>query len=227
MMTNELKQQEHFVSSVQYQPTSADLIKVITSDCYQLERLATQYKQAHDWNGALACLYKAKNNYRDIDDPQYVVVALRLSLYLQGAGKFEEAKFELQSLINELDTIAELKMRHHSDDKDYGIYIESTKNNLLSEIFDTARKIYKRENLVTESNDFANKASQFRLSQQANFKYLQEQRKIRLDEWKRERENHLNEYHQQSQKYKATNQLRFLIWVGLGIVAYYIIKTYL
>ena len=98
---------------------------------------------------------------------------------------------------------------------------------MLSEIFDTARKIYKRENLVTESNDFANKASQFRLSQQANFKYLQEQRKIRLDERRKERENHRNEYHQQSKKDNATNQLRFLIWVGLGIVTYYIIKRYL
>lgn len=232
-MVNEYESQEFFASSSQYHPTNTDLVKVPTTDYYKLERLATQYKKDGDWAGALACLYEVKNNLEDFDDPHYFTVALRFVLYLQAAGKFEEAKFELQSLVDELDYIVELKIGHHSDDKDYDVYFASTQNTLLSEIFDTARKIYKRENLIEEANDFENKAIQFRIENQANSEYLREQRSIRIREWQEERERDRQEYERWEQKQaelkqqeKVKKRSNFWLYVGLGLVAYIIIKRF-
>ena len=160
-------------------------------------------------------------------------MALRFVLYLQAAGKFEEAKFELQSLVDELDYIVELKIGHHSDDKDYDVYFASTQNTLLSEIFDTARKIYKRENLIEEANDFENKAIQFRIENQANSEYLREQRSIRIREWQEERERDRQEYERWEQEQaelkqqeKVKKRSNFWLYVGLGLVAYIIIKRF-
>ncbi|PRL12569.1 hypothetical protein BV129_00533 [Haemophilus influenzae] len=160
-------------------------------------------------------------------------MALRFVLYLQAAGKFEEAKFELQSLVDELDYIVELKIGHHSDDKDYDVYFASTQHTLLSEIFDTARKIYKRENLIEEANDFENKAIQFRIENQANSEYLREQRSIRIREWQEERERDRQEYERWEQEQaelkqqeKVKKRSNFWLYVGLGLVAYIIIKRF-
>lgn len=232
-MADELLKPNYFESSTQYHPTNTDLMKMPTDDIYALQKLATQYKKDGDLAGALACLYEVRNTLEDFDDPQYFSVTLRLALYLQSAGKFEAAKFELQSLIDEIDDIVELKVGHHSEDKDYEEYYKSTKSYLLSEILDTARKIYKREKLNDEANNFENLATKFRLDNQERLKYLGEQRAIRLQEWREEREKDRQELEQWRQEQaelkqqeKDKKRTNFWLYTGLGFIVYLLIKHF-
>lgn len=178
----------YFVSAQQYHPTNADVGKVIYNDHYQVERLATQYKNLGDWSGALACLHYVKTELEQMGDPHYFDIALRLALYLQSAGKFEEAKFELQSLFDEVDDIVECRVGHHREKSYFEHYVEWSRYLELHRIFDTARKIYKREKLNTEAADFEKKAKLFWDISREHHRYIDEQKKNPLDKIRSERE---------------------------------------
>lgn len=223
-MTNELLERNFFESSTQYHPSNSDLI-THTRDLYRLERLATQYKNVNDWNRALSCLYEVKNSLESMDDPHYADLALRLALYLQQAGRFEEAKFELQSLVDDLDYIVSIKIRHHSEDDDYNVYEEWAENLLLSEIFDTARKIYKREKHKAESEKFGNLAIWHREKYQKCNAYLDEQRKTRLEEFEKHRETFIEADIQADLPVKEERERSFFwLWTILGFLVYLGIK---
>lgn len=231
-MNDELTKQNFFESTTQYHPLNEDLIAE-TRDHYELERLATQYKSEKNWNKALSCLYEVKNNLEDIDDPHYFNLALRLALYLQQAGRFDEAKFELQNLVDNLDYIVELKIAHHREKKDFHIYQKWAKNLLLHQIFDTARKIYKREKLNAEAQEFEKISLQHSEIFRSCLAHFDQQRMIRvkqrqeegeklnleLEEWKKEQE----QMHQQEKK----KHNFFWLWVSLGFIVYQLIKQFI
>ncbi|MGX2947369.1 hypothetical protein [Frederiksenia canicola] len=178
----------YFESNQQYHPTNADVSKVICEDQYQIERLATQYKNLGDWDGALACLHYIKTELEQMGDPHYFGIALRLALYLQAAGRFEEAKFELQSLFDEVDNVVEFKVGHHREKSYFEHYIEWARYLEFHRIFDTARKIYKREKLNAEAADFEKKAKLFWDISREHHRYIDEHEKNLLDKIRSERE---------------------------------------
>ena len=160
-----------------------------------------------------------------MDDPHYADLALRLALYLQQAGRFEEAKFELQSLVDDLDYIVSIKIRHHSEDDDYNVYEEWAENLLLSEIFDTARKIYKREKHKAESEKFGDLAIWHREKSKECSAYLTEQRKTRLEEMEKYREAFIETDVQEDLPVKEERKKSFFwLWTILGFVVYLGIK---
>lgn len=222
----------YFESIYQYYPSNADFDKVLYDDQYQLERLATQYKREGDWGGALACLYYIKNELEEMEDYRYCELALKLALYLQSAGKFDEAKFELQLLLNSLDYISEIKVIHHKDKDDFNKYIEWSRYTLLSQIFDTARKIYKREKLSSEAKEFESYSISFRNKAQECNKYFSEQSSIRVEEYRKQRiqrkeeeKQQENDKQQKNDKPKPTPKQKFFWWsVLVGLIIAQIIR---
>lgn len=111
-----------------------------SADSAELHREATRYKGEGNWTGALACLFTAKElTHNQIEDfPR----RLRLPLFLQQAGHFSAAKYELAYLLENIDHFVELetKGRRH-------IRLSKTfvKNHHLERLFDKARLIYQRE----------------------------------------------------------------------------------
>lgn len=208
----------YFESHQQYHPTSADLSKVLYQDHNLLKGLATEYKRNGDWLGALACLYQVKNELKDEEDHQYLSVALRLALYLQAARKFEEAKFELQSLLDELDYIAEYQCKYHENE--LALHLDFCRYNTLSLVFDTARKIYQREKQYKDADNFAAKAKYFRKIATENSELLHKQRQIRLDEL-REELNRDREERRIEREQTALKKKQIFWWsiaIGLAIV---------
>ncbi len=134
-----------------FEPNSAyqlpsDSTIIYSSDLAELHREATRYKGEGNWTGALACLFTAKElTHNQIEDfPR----RLRLPLFLQQAGHFSAAKYELAYLLENIDRFVELEIkgrRHIRLSKTF------VKNHHLERLFDKARLIFQRE----KQNDLA------------------------------------------------------------------------
>ena len=78
-------------------------------------REATAYKQEGRWDDAISTLRKA---YAILGDDIYVnypiETALRLPLYLQQAGRYEEAQQEFQRLLSSVDERTAIAFSHVS-----------------------------------------------------------------------------------------------------------------
>lgn len=150
--------QIYFDGKIIYTPSKDELKQIHNIDDYaELQRRATAFKK-DNINLSLACLYKAKQ-VGDIGFPMLQNI-LRLPLFLQQAGKFEEAKSELQSIFNNADEYANNMVENYSGNKK--LYSQYTKANYLEYLFDKARLIYKREKLLSEAEQFQTMSLTFR-----------------------------------------------------------------
>lgn len=70
-----------------------------------LHREATRMKVAGDWDGAVSALQKAQELMRNSNVINTTESWVRLPLFLQQAGRFEEAMEEFNRLLNEIDTL--------------------------------------------------------------------------------------------------------------------------
>ncbi|WKS99773.1 hypothetical protein NYR30_00295 [Gallibacterium salpingitidis] len=215
---------ELFSSDLQYHPLEEDFSKILTDDDYNLAKLATTYKKAGDWNGALVCLYELKDRLYQIEDTDYFQVGLRLALYLQSAGKFEEAKFELDRLLNDIDTIVNLKLSNYLYPDMKNLAFASSKSALLFALFDTARKIYQKEEILDMVDYFKSQADFFKeQNQRLNSEIALLKKAVRQNnQSKREK---IQTISPEKEKPKAMKGY-FWFWVGLGIIAYQLLKKY-
>ncbi|MDH3000164.1 hypothetical protein A1D23_08175 [Chelonobacter oris] len=98
-------------------PSQDDFIQIQhINDYYDLQRKATEFK-GNNWVLSLACLSKAKREAEDSDIVLTNQNLLRLPLFLQQAGKFEEAKTELQYLFDSADEYASSQVGNWTNHK--------------------------------------------------------------------------------------------------------------
>ncbi len=175
----------YFESSIQYQPDCGFLNEIKSvNDYVTLQKLATRFKKIN-WNESLTCLYKANQLVEESKEAQSLQNITRLALFLQQAGRFEEAKFELQRLFENVDNyvINYNKMFSKTDE----LRMQWMESSYLAHLFDKARLIYRREKLIDESKQFLELSEQYKkteieLHQKLQAKFEQD----RLDDWRRE-----------------------------------------
>lgn len=119
---------------------TSNQIQIDSNDIAELNREATRYKTEKNWEYALACLFKAK----ELTKGQYcdILQRLRLPLFLQQAGRFEAAKYELAYLLQNTDRFVALEAEGRQNLRLQKIFL---KNLYLERLFDKARLIFQRE----------------------------------------------------------------------------------
>lgn len=184
---------DYFNSSKIYKPSELDLNQAHSDDYYELQKLATVFKDKKQWDFALACLYKAKQiAQKDGVYPELQYIT-RLALFLQQAGKFEESKSELKWIYEKTEHYSTYLVENLSSNQ--ALLQKSFKLNYLSHLFDKARLIYKREKQLEEAEQFALISKQY----QEEWKYINE-----LLEQQNDFE--LVEYHKKIEEYELAKQ---------------------
>jgi len=81
-------------------------VNVMATEEYQLDRQATALRRAGDWDGAIAALRRRKAilGVEWVDD--------KLAMYLQRAGRFDEAMAEIQWLLDNSQAWAQAAFGH-------------------------------------------------------------------------------------------------------------------
>ena len=81
-------------------------------DFSALHRTATEFKDAKQWEEAIACLRKAKALVSSSGDGHTEQSLCRLPLFLQQAGHFDEALAEFQELLDNAETANQYEFGH-------------------------------------------------------------------------------------------------------------------
>lgn len=81
----------------------------------ELHREATRLKDAGDWDGAVAALQKAQERMRKSNFSHTTESWVRLPLFLQQAGRFEEAMTEFNRLLDEVDDLMAKEFSHQPE----------------------------------------------------------------------------------------------------------------
>lgn len=144
----------------------------------ELNKQATQL-QYSDYNKAIECLeivWKLiPNAMMNYGAKGYI----RLPIFLQQVGRFEDAK----QRFNELTHMAEhyaIQISQNHDLKEY--YYPFCKEHFLSEVYDAMRIVYKRENLIEDADHFK-KLSEFHYEEsQKHGEQLRGARKKMIDQ---------------------------------------------
>lgn len=136
--------------------TGTQMTATIDEESAELLREATRLKGEKDWNGAIEALKKA--------DARTGTVGVRLPLYLQQAGRFEEAMIGFNKLLSEVESQAAKDFSHHPERfwKGFSYYPRS-------HIYDKMRLACKRQKLPEEAakyevlrDEFLEKHEKFR-----------------------------------------------------------------
>ncbi|WP_109103628.1 hypothetical protein [Aggregatibacter segnis] len=172
-----------FESSKSYKPDSLDLKQIKINDYDELQKLATSYK-GDNWALCLACLFKAKPFLYTKGSAPLLQQMTRLPIFLQQAGLFEESKYELQELFDNVDS--HIEKCAESIGKNKELYKKYLKALYLNHLFDKARLIYKREGLNNLSIQFKSIASSYFEESKVLALELDKLRKLELAEFRRE-----------------------------------------
>lgn len=172
-----------FESSKSYKPDSSEIKQIKINDYDELQKLATSYK-GDNWALCLACLFKAKPFLYTKGSAPLLQQMTRLPIFLQQAGLFEESKYELQELFDNVDS--HIEKCAESIGKNKELYKKYLKALYLNHLFDKARLIYKREGLNNLSIQFKSIASSYFEESKVLALELDKLRKLELAEFRRE-----------------------------------------
>lgn len=172
-----------FESSKSYKPDSSEIKQIKINDYDELQKLATSYK-GDNWSLCLACLFKAKPFLYTKGSAPLLQQMTRLPIFLQQAGLFEESKYELQELFDNVDS--HIEKCAESIGKNKELYKKYLKALYLNHLFDKARLIYKREGLNNLSIQFKSIASSYFEESKVLALELDKLRKLELAEFRRE-----------------------------------------
>lgn len=103
----------------------------------ELQREATRHKKAGDWDKAIECLKKARDR-ADTGD-------LRLPVFLQQAGRFDEAMVEFERILSGVDARCARDYSHHPEFAQHGFT-----HHVRAQIYDKMRLACKRQKLPAE-----------------------------------------------------------------------------
>lgn len=122
--------------------TGTSITATIDEETAELNREATRLKNAGDWDGAIVALKKARER-TDSDD-------LRLPLFLQQAGRFDEAMTEFNRILSRVDERFARDLSHQPEfiQKGQALHEKAT-------IYDKMRLACKRQNLSDEASRYA------------------------------------------------------------------------
>lgn len=172
-----------FESSKSYKPDSSEIKQIKINDYDELQKLATSYK-GDNWALCLTCLFKAKPFLYTKGSAPLLQQMTRLPIFLQQAGLFEESKYELQELFDNVDS--HIEKCAESIGKNKELYKKYLKALYLNHLFDKARLIYKREGLNNLSIQFKSIASSYFEESKVLALELDKLRKLELAEFRRE-----------------------------------------
>lgn len=114
-----------------------------------LHREATHWKESGDWDNAIATLQKAQERMRKSNLSNTAESWVRLPLFLQQGGRFNEAELEFQRLLDDLPALARKEAHIGDRSISYGkgtskrsIYnlITRTHNKIINEKWTLAKK---------------------------------------------------------------------------------------
>jgi tetratricopeptide (TPR) repeat protein len=127
----------------------ASITATIDEETSELNREATRLKNAGDWEGAIAALKKARHR-TDSDD-------LRLPIFLQQAGKFDEAMTEFKLILSRVDEKYARDLSHQPEfiQKGQALHAKAT-------IYDKMRLACKRQKLPDEASRYAAICEEYR-----------------------------------------------------------------
>lgn len=121
--------------------TGAQITATIDEESAELLREAARLKGEKDWNGAIEALKKA--------DARTGTVGVRLPLYLQQAGRFEEAMAAFNKLLSEIELQVVKDFSHHPERFWDGFSYFPRSN-----IYDKMRLACKRQKLPEEAEKY-------------------------------------------------------------------------
>jgi tetratricopeptide (TPR) repeat protein len=131
-----------------------------------LHREATRLKDAGDWDKAIAALQKAQNMMRRSNVANTTESWLRLPLFLQQGGRFDEAMEEFNRLLAETDARIANEFSHQPEFAQYGFT-----HQVRATIYNKMRVACKRQNLLDETarykalhDEYMGKDEQFRVA---------------------------------------------------------------
>lgn len=115
-----------------------------------LEKQATEFKKAKDWNSAIECLKKARELRGYSTD--------RLPLFLQQAGLFNEAMTEFKRLLDEVDPYCASMFSHQPKTIQRG-----QSYHMRASIYNKMRLACEREKLLEEASKYALSSDKYSL----------------------------------------------------------------
>jgi len=118
-----------------------------------LLRQATAFRDGGDITTAIACLKEAQRRMMTSKVSYPCESWLRLPLYLQAAGRFEEAKAEFEFLLNDAKPRIQREFAHQ-----FPRCQKMLTHAVLSTIYDKMRLAYTREGLMEEAKPFDKKS---------------------------------------------------------------------
>lgn len=122
-----------------------------------LHREATRLKDAGDWDGAVAALQKAQDRMRKSNFSHTTEGWLRLPLFLQQGGRFDESMDEFNRLLNEVDERMANEFSHQPKRFWLGFA-----HHPRSVIYDKMRVACKRQKLLVEADKYETLRDEFR-----------------------------------------------------------------
>lgn len=130
-----------------------------------LHREATRLKDVGDLDKAIAALQKAQNLMRRSNVVNTTESWLRLPLFLQQGGRFDEAMVEFNRILAETDTRIANEFSHQPEFAQHGFT-----HHVRATIYDKMRAACKRQNLGDEAarylalrNEYMEKDEQFKV----------------------------------------------------------------
>ena len=130
------------------------------------------------WQDALLCLYQVRAVADKSREPVMIATLLRLPLFLQQAGYFEAAKYELSYLLKNMDKFIKREIKGLlCPDKQLVFYREIYFEN----IYEKAALIFKREKDKETANYFADLANQHKEKRIIVNQELMEARRAEID----------------------------------------------
>lgn len=172
-----------FSSSVSFIPTDLELKTIRANEYDELQKLATQYKE-DNWRLSLTCLFKAKSLLFSKGTDPVLQQVTRFAVFLQQAGFFEEAKSELQDLLNNADEFAQNDVRRIRKNKK--LFKKYYKTLYLEHLFDKASLIYKRQKLFQEANELRQISLEYTKKREELRQKIDDIEKKELEEFEKE-----------------------------------------
>lgn len=149
-----------------------------------LHREATTYKEVN-WPAAVTCLQRAVRLMRKHPGNYILDHWTRLPVFLQQAGRFEEAMQEFDRLLNEVED----RVKQESPDDASAAWIEYIVNLNCQKIYDKMRMVCKRQKRLNDvtryralSNQYAERVSELRV-------IVDQEREARQMAYERKRSN--------------------------------------
>lgn len=150
-----------------------------------LHREATQFKYDEKWDKAIASLQKAQELMRESDENHTIESWLRLPIFLQQGGRFDEAMLEFSRILDELNERTAKEYSHHPKFMQIG-----ATHHQRAAIYNKMKVACKRQKLPEEAAKY----------EKLNHKYLEKH-----DEYRKECEKYRK---LESQRFKARREER-------------------